>query len=106
MLAMTANQQQMTDPAETLRFACTSCGQCCNRSPEVELSETLDLADAFVFRLMFRPYELALGINDYLKTVPTSKNSALKTTASSQNVACLKVKRFGRTSGSPDFQSN
>lgn len=41
-----------------LRFACTSCGACCNRSPEVELSEAAPLADRFVFRLMFRLYEL------------------------------------------------
>ena len=40
------------------RFACTSCGACCNRSPEVELSEAAALADVFVFRLMFRLYSL------------------------------------------------
>jgi Fe-S-cluster containining protein len=40
------------------RFACTLCGKCCNRSPEVELSEAAALADAFVFRLMFRLYRL------------------------------------------------
>jgi Fe-S-cluster containining protein len=42
----------------TLRFACTSCGACCNRSPEVQLSEAAALADMFVFRLMFRLYDL------------------------------------------------
>jgi Fe-S-cluster containining protein len=40
------------------RFACTSCGACCNRPPEVELSEAAALADVFVFRLMFRLYQL------------------------------------------------
>lgn len=40
------------------RFACTQCGMCCNRSPEVELSEAARLADVFVFRLMFRLYSL------------------------------------------------
>lgn len=40
------------------RFACTLCGACCNRSPEVELSEAAALADVFVFRLMFRLYSL------------------------------------------------
>ena len=40
------------------RFACTSCGACCDRSPEVLLSEAAALADVFVFRLMFRLYEL------------------------------------------------
>jgi Fe-S-cluster containining protein len=42
----------------TRRFACTQCGACCNRSPEVELSEAGGLADVFVFRLMFRLYSL------------------------------------------------
>jgi Fe-S-cluster containining protein len=41
-----------------LRFACTQCGACCNRSPEVALSEAAALADVFVFRLMFRLYAL------------------------------------------------
>lgn len=45
-----------------LRFACTQCGQCCNRSPEVELSEAATLADVFVFRLMFRLYRLPWGL--------------------------------------------
>jgi Fe-S-cluster containining protein len=40
------------------RFACTQCGKCCNRSPEIELSEAATLADVFVFRLMFRLYQL------------------------------------------------
>jgi Fe-S-cluster containining protein len=40
------------------RFACTQCGKCCNRSPEVELSEAAALASVFVFRLMFRLYNL------------------------------------------------
>lgn len=40
------------------RFACTQCGACCNRSPEVALSEAAGLADTFVFRMMFRLYEL------------------------------------------------
>ena len=51
----------MADAPETRReqrFACTSCGACCNRPPEVALSEAAALADVFVFRLMFRLYEL------------------------------------------------
>lgn len=43
---------------EARRFACTQCGKCCNRSPEVELSEAAALADVFVFRLMFRLYQM------------------------------------------------
>jgi Fe-S-cluster containining protein len=44
--------------ATTRRFACTQCGACCNRSPEVELSEAAGLADIFVFRLLFRLYSM------------------------------------------------
>ena len=47
------------------RFACTQCGKCCNRSPEVELSEAAALADVFVFRLMFRLYWLADRESDH-----------------------------------------
>ena len=50
------------------RFACTQCGKCCNRSPEVELSEAAALADVFVFRLMFRLYFLPRRLGDYLRT--------------------------------------
>jgi Fe-S-cluster containining protein len=46
------------DTPRALRFACTQCGACCNRSPEVLLSEAPPLADIFVFRLMFRLYAL------------------------------------------------
>jgi Fe-S-cluster containining protein len=49
-----------------LRFACTQCGKCCNRSPEVELSEAAALADVFVFRLMFRIYERPRTFAGYL----------------------------------------
>jgi Fe-S-cluster containining protein len=45
-------------PRRVSRFACTSCGACCNRSPEMLLSEAAALADMFVFRLMFRLYDL------------------------------------------------
>ena len=49
-----------TDPKTNgqRRFACTHCGACCNRSPEVALSEAAALADVFVFRLMFRLHDL------------------------------------------------
>ncbi len=47
-------------------FACTQCGRCCNRSPEVELSEAAPLADTFVFRLMFRLHWLPQSLSDYL----------------------------------------
>jgi Fe-S-cluster containining protein len=48
------------------RFACTQCGKCCNRSPEVELSEAAALADVFVFRLMFRIHERPRAFAGYL----------------------------------------
>jgi Fe-S-cluster containining protein len=47
------------------RFACTQCGACCNRSPEIELSEAAALADVFVFRLMFRIYVLPHAFEQY-----------------------------------------
>jgi Fe-S-cluster containining protein len=42
-------------------FACTKCGACCDRSPELLLSETFDLADVFVFQMMFRLYTQPLS---------------------------------------------
>lgn len=50
--------------ADTRRFACTGCGACCNRAPEVELSETWALADRFIFRLMIRAYDLPASLTD------------------------------------------
>lgn len=47
------------------RFACTSCGRCCDRGPEMELSEATRLADSFVTSLLFRVHSL-----------PTSERSA------------------------------
>lgn len=42
----------------TRNFACTQCGKCCNRPPEVELGEAAALADVFVWLLMFRLYSV------------------------------------------------
>src|SRR6185436_11552020 len=53
--------------APTRRFACTQCGKCCNRSPEVELSEAAALSDVFVFRLMFRLHWLPRTLGDSLE---------------------------------------
>ena len=50
----------------TRRFACTACGKCCDRAPEVELSEAAPLADMFVFRLLFRLYRLPSSLRDYV----------------------------------------
>lgn len=46
---------------EVRRFACTQCGKCCNRSPEVQLSEAAALSDVFVFQLLFRICRLPRG---------------------------------------------
>jgi Fe-S-cluster containining protein len=59
-----------------LRFACTQCGQCCNRSPEVELSEAAALADVFVFRLMFRLYSFPRTLSDYSNVDPARETSS------------------------------
>ncbi|HEX8937106.1 MAG TPA: YkgJ family cysteine cluster protein [Sphingomicrobium sp.] len=58
------------------RFSCTRCGKCCNRPPEVELSEAAALADSFVFRLMFRLYWFPRGLADYLELNRASENAA------------------------------
>ena len=47
------------------RFACTQCGKCCDRSPELELGEAAGLADQFVFRLLFRLYRWPRNVADY-----------------------------------------
>lgn len=58
-----------------MRFACTQCGACCNRSPEVELSEAAALADVFVFRLMFRLCQLPRTLAGYLESGTASAGS-------------------------------
>jgi len=35
-------------------FACTACGKCCDRGPEMTLSEATALADKFILRLIFK----------------------------------------------------
>jgi Fe-S-cluster containining protein len=65
----------MTEEAAVKRFACTQCGKCCNRSPEVELSEAAALSDVFVFRLMFRLYWLPQQVGDYRRDGERQPNS-------------------------------
>ena len=43
------------------RFACTSCGLCCNRGPEMELSEATALAGTFVTSLLFKLHSLPIS---------------------------------------------
>lgn len=47
------------------RFACTQCGRCCNRPPEVELGEAAALADVFAWQVLFRLYSLPRSVADY-----------------------------------------
>ena len=47
-------------------FACTQCGQCCSRAPELELGEAAALAEVFVLRLLMRIYSLPRSVSDYL----------------------------------------
>lgn len=48
------------------RFACTQCGNCCNRPPEVELGEAAALADVFAWQLLFRLYSLPQSLAGYV----------------------------------------
>lgn len=66
----------MRAEAAVQRFACTQCGKCCNRSPEVELSEAAALSDVFVFRLMFRLYWLPQQVSDYRRGGERLPNSS------------------------------
>lgn len=47
------------------RFACTQCGKCCDRAPEVELGEAAGLADVFVWQMLFRLYSLPRSLADF-----------------------------------------
>ena len=59
------------------RFACTQCGRCCNRAPELELGEAAALADVFVLRLMLRIYSLPRNLADYQsENLPRDQASA------------------------------
>ena len=64
------------EPRRQRHFACTQCGACCNRSPEVELSEAAALSDVFVFRLMFRLYHLPRSLSGYLGSAEAAVDSA------------------------------
>ncbi len=53
----------MSDGASSenaLRFACTACGLCCNRGPEMELTEATALAGVFITQLLFKMHSLPL----------------------------------------------
>lgn len=52
------------------RFACTQCGACCNRAPELELGECAAYAGTFVLRLMMRIYSLPRSVADHVSELP------------------------------------
>lgn len=43
------------------KFACVSCGKCCDRGPEMELGEAAALADVFSLSLIFKIHSLPLN---------------------------------------------
>lgn len=53
----------MTAPSR--HFACTQCGKCCDRAPEVELGEAAALADVFVWQMLLRLYSLPRSIANF-----------------------------------------
>lgn len=77
-----------------LRFACTSCGACCNRSPEVALSEAAALADIFVFRLMFRLYELPRTLADHLASGAAAAGSGEEFYESRRLLAAFAARKY------------
>lgn len=78
------------------RFACTQCGACCNRSPEVELSEAAALADVFVFRLMFRLYTLPRAAAHYSGSSETFYQSKRLLNAFAANAYRTKARVGGK----------
>ncbi|MFM5916771.1 MAG: YkgJ family cysteine cluster protein [Novosphingobium sp.] len=54
-----------TESLTKRHFACTQCGACCNRAPELELGEASAYADTFVLQLMMRIYSLPRSLADY-----------------------------------------
>ena len=58
------------------RFACTQCGACCNRAPELELGEAAAFTGTFVLRLMLRIYSLPRALGDFISDLPREEASA------------------------------
>lgn len=50
-----------SDVDQQRRFACVSCGKCCDRGPEMELSEATLLADTFICSAIFKAHSLPLS---------------------------------------------
>jgi len=50
----------MAAGSDERRFACTACGRCCDKGPEMELSEATALADRFITSLLFKVHGLPL----------------------------------------------
>lgn len=50
-----------SDIDQQRRFACVSCGRCCDRGPEMELSEATLLAGMFICSAIFKAHSLPLS---------------------------------------------
>jgi len=50
----------MTAGNDERRFACTACGRCCDKGPEMELGEATALAGTFLTSLLFKVHSLPL----------------------------------------------
>lgn len=57
---MPLNPSGIRADREIRRFACTACGRCCNRGPELELSEATALAGTFVTSILFKGHSLPI----------------------------------------------
>jgi Fe-S-cluster containining protein len=57
-------------------FACTRCGACCNRAPELELGEAGKYADTFVLQLLMRIYSLPRSVADHESELPREEANA------------------------------
>lgn len=84
-------------------FRCTQCGACCNRAPEMGLSEAAPLCDQFVFRLTFRLYRFPKNASDRASLEPNhlSKDAFLEQKRQVEQFAArtnsAKIKSNGRS---------
>lgn len=55
---MSAGGERSGEDESVRRFACTACGRCCDRGPEMEIGEAAALADRFSLSLIFKVHSL------------------------------------------------
>ena len=90
------------------RFACTACGKCCTRGPEMELGEATALADRFIVRLLFKLHSLPPGkasdeANRYVTYFSAHEDRAEKRTLH-LTISALPV--HGETGGCPALNNS